>query len=76
MVTRAGAAGREHAGRLWRRRVRSERELPEWMVWPAGSSGMSPSAGVFWMYDTVYALEWLPAGQAEAAQREFGWDSV
>jgi len=46
------------------------------MVWPAGSSGMSPSAGVFWMYDTVYALEWLPAGQAEAAQREFGWDSV
>ncbi|QNP68527.1 hypothetical protein IAG44_02910 [Streptomyces roseirectus] len=33
------------------------------------------SAGVFRLYDDVYALEWLPPEEAEAAHREHGWDA-
>ncbi|MDX3382037.1 hypothetical protein PV682_11295 [Streptomyces niveiscabiei] len=38
LVTRVDV-WREYTGWLWRRRVTSEQELPEWMVWPVGSSG-------------------------------------
>ncbi|MHC5904668.1 hypothetical protein ACVNF4_12285 [Streptomyces sp. S6] len=41
----------EYVGWLWRKRVESEQELPEWMVWPAGSSDLLPEGGHVWSED-------------------------